>query len=312
MTREIGLLGVPSCAGTHGPGQEKAPAALRAAGLVEGLTAAGVVVRDHGDLPAVPFRTDRDHRNRQNVELVAAVARSVADRVGRILDDGALPLVIGGDCTITLGAVSALVARWPDTGLVYFDGDLDLSVPDTSLAGILDAMVLAHLLGEGAPELRDLGPRTPLLPGDAVVAFGYDPVEVDRSGRELADRHGLRTHPCTEVTAHGNDPVASARAARLALAAGHSRLLLHFDVDVIDSTDLPLGNFPHFNQGLPLPVALDCLTEFGRAPELAAVVVTEINPDHDPAGSMVRTVADGLVRALAAPPGARPRGTATP
>ncbi|GAA1080428.1 arginase family protein [Kitasatospora arboriphila] len=302
MPREIALLGVPSCAGTHGPGQEKAPAAVRAAGLVEGLRSAGLAVRDHGDLPAVPFRTDPEHRNRQNLALVTDVARSVADRVGALLDGGALPLVIGGDCTITLGVTAALVARRPDTGLIYFDGDVDLSVPDSTVSGVLDTMVLAHLLGEGAPELAGLGPRTPLLTADAVTAFGHDPVEVNAAERERLARYGLRTHPCTGLTAPGADPVAAARAVRSDLAERYAHLLLHFDVDVIDSTELPLADFPHFNQGLPLAVALDCLAEFARAPQLAAVVVTEINPLRDQDGSLVRTLTDGLVRALAGAP----------
>ena len=50
---EFGLLGVPSSAAAHGPGQEKAPAALRQAGLPERLTAAGARVMDYGDLPVV-------------------------------------------------------------------------------------------------------------------------------------------------------------------------------------------------------------------------------------------------------------------
>jgi arginase family enzyme len=56
MTGEFGLLGVPSSAAAHGPGQEKAPAALRQAGLPERLTAAGARVMDHGDLPVVRWR----------------------------------------------------------------------------------------------------------------------------------------------------------------------------------------------------------------------------------------------------------------
>ncbi|MFI6449620.1 arginase family protein [Kitasatospora sp. NPDC050543] len=302
MVRELALLGVPSCAGTHGPGQEKAPAALRAAGLLDRLAAAGVQVRDDGDLPVVPFRTDPEHRNRQNLDRVVAVARSVAERVGALLDDGALPLVVGGDCTITLGVVSAFVTRRPDIGLLYFDGDLDLSVPETTLSGILDAMVLSHVFGEGAPELHGLGPRVPLLPPEAVVAFGYDPVELDDTGRERLARHGLRAHPCTEITAPGTDPVAVARTAWQSLAAGRSGFVLHFDVDVIDSVDLPLGDFPHFNEGLPVTVALDCLAEFAAAPPLAGLVITEINPNRDPDGSYLRTLVDGLVRALTGPP----------
>jgi arginase len=50
MMAEFGLLGVPSSAAAHGPGQEKAPAALRRAGLSERLVAAGMGIVDYGDL----------------------------------------------------------------------------------------------------------------------------------------------------------------------------------------------------------------------------------------------------------------------
>ena len=68
--RPISILGVPTTAGSHNPGQEKAPAAWRAAGLVDGLRKAGLDVEDRGDLPAAPFRarlparTTRDQATR--------------------------------------------------------------------------------------------------------------------------------------------------------------------------------------------------------------------------------------------------------
>jgi arginase len=77
-------------------------------------------------------------------------------------------------------------------------------------------------------------------------------------------------------------------------------ILLHFDVDVIDSVDLPLANFPHFNEGLPFTVAMDCLRVFCAPPGPAAMVVTEINPDRDPDGTMLDRLVDELVCALAA------------
>ena len=58
MSRTFGLLGVPSSAGARTPGQEKGPAALRAAGLLELLDANGLEVRDHGDLPLFRWRPD--------------------------------------------------------------------------------------------------------------------------------------------------------------------------------------------------------------------------------------------------------------
>jgi NADPH-dependent 2,4-dienoyl-CoA reductase/sulfur reductase-like enzyme len=54
--RRVSILWVPTSAGSHNPGQEKAPAAWRAAGLADGLREAGLDVEDRGDLPAAPFR----------------------------------------------------------------------------------------------------------------------------------------------------------------------------------------------------------------------------------------------------------------
>ena len=56
---KFGLIGVPSSAGAHGPGQEKAPSALRTAGLLGALREAGLDVEDLGDLPLARFAPDR-------------------------------------------------------------------------------------------------------------------------------------------------------------------------------------------------------------------------------------------------------------
>jgi arginase len=296
---DIALLGVPTSAGTHGPGQEKAPRALRAAGLVDRLTSAGVRVEDHGDLPAALFRADPLRRNAQNLDAVVETARLVSKRLRPLLDSGSLPVVLGGDCTITLGVLAAMTQRWDDAGLLYFDGDLDLSTPDTTWSGVLDTMVLTHVLGAGTEELRGIGPRCPLLPADRIVSFGHEPREVGGPQQDLVAKYGLRTTPCTELTSPGADPVAAARRAWATLAETAGHVVLHFDVDVIDSTELPLANFPHFNEGLPERIALDCFAEFCRCPGLAAVVITEINPDRDQDGTLLDRFVDAVVRALA-------------
>jgi len=168
------LLGVPTSAGTHGPGQEKAPGALRAAGLVRALEAAGVEVEDEGDLPVAMYRAAVADPRQRDLDGVADVAGRVAGRVAEVLDRKMTPLVLGGDCTITLGVVAGFAGHGDDLGLLYFDGDADLSIPATTSSGVLDSMVVAHLLGEGAPALARLGPRSPLLPADRLVLFGFD------------------------------------------------------------------------------------------------------------------------------------------
>ena len=76
-------------------------------------------------------------------------------------------------------------------------------------------------------------------------------------------------------------------------------VVVHFDVDVVDTGDLPLANFPHFNQGLTLADAVACLEVFCGSGKLGGVVVTEVNPDHDPDGTQLGRLVDGLVAALA-------------
>jgi arginase family enzyme len=105
---EFGLLGVPSSAAAHGPGQKKAPAALRRAGLSERLAAAGVPVVDYGDLPVVRWRPDRHQRRPHNLQAVLGVLRETTGRVGAILADGRIPLVLGGECSVTVDVIDFL------------------------------------------------------------------------------------------------------------------------------------------------------------------------------------------------------------
>ena len=110
---KFGLIGVPSSAGAHGPGQEKAPAALRQAGLLGALREAGLEVDDLGDLPVARFAADRDNRKRQSQSRVIKVARQVADVIARAVERELVPLVLGGDCTVTLGVVAGLLRATP-------------------------------------------------------------------------------------------------------------------------------------------------------------------------------------------------------
>jgi arginase len=91
------------------PGIEKAPAAVRDAGLPELLRAAGRTAHDHGDLPVERWRPDPGHPTAQNLDRVTAVAGRLADRVAEVLAAERVPLVLGGDCTVTVGAVAGCV-----------------------------------------------------------------------------------------------------------------------------------------------------------------------------------------------------------
>lgn len=248
---EISVLGVATSAGAYGVGQERAPREIRDAGLLSALAGAGIAATDGGDSPVARFRPDPARPTAQNLGRVVEVAQGLAARVQRVVGKGSIPLVLGGDCTITLGVIAGFHDAGSAPAVAYVDGDLDLSTPATTRSGVLDAMVVAHMLGiDGvADPLANLGERGPLMRGRDLAMIGFE--DIDEEEAALLDVRGVHRFPASEVR---GDP--SGVAGRALDAVGQERpLIVHFDLDAVDSIDCPLAHFPHFNTGVPLEVA---------------------------------------------------------
>lgn len=302
MAKPLALIGVPTSAGAFAPGQEQAPEALRAAGLVERLERAGVQVTDYGDGPIWRWRPDRSNRLAQNLATVVAIAQSTASRVQQALGDGMALLVLGGDCTVEVGTVAGHLPSGGRVGLIYFDLHPDLNTPESVRPGALDWMGVAHLLGEeqATKPLAHSGSRFPLLAPDEIVFFAYGPKNVTPWEREVMARRHLYGIPVDEVAA---DPEGSAARALAKLASQCDRLLIHFDVDTIDFTDLPLSENAGRNEGLSFERAMRALTALVASPLLSALTITEINPNHGAEdGSTLTTFVEAVVRVLASSP----------
>jgi arginase len=298
VEKTLGLIGVPSSMGAFAPGQEKGPAALREAGLVERLSGLGVA--DRRDSALRRWRPDRENRRAQNLAAVVEVARETAGRVREAREDGFLPLVVGGDCTVELGTIAGLLSGSAGVrpGLIYFDLHPDLNVPSSVVEGALDWMGVAHMLGlEGAAEsLSHIGPRFPLLDDEDLFLFSYGPEQATGHERHVIEHRGLNGIPVDEVAA---DPEAAAVRALAQMEHRFDHLLVHFDVDTVDFTDLPLSENTGRNQGLPFDTALRALGTLLRSSKVAAVTVTEFNPDHgEENGSTAEALAQGLSDAL--------------
>jgi arginase len=258
------------------------------------LQAAGLSVTDGGDLPAVPFQVSAGPY--RNLDAVVRVAELVRDRVAAIVAEGAAPLVVGGDCTITLGVVAGFGR---DVRLVYVDGDTDLGPlgnADTPGSGILDSTGVGHLLGDGAAVLTGLGGTVPLIDASRLALVGGDPRETTDAGRAVLAERGVSLQ---EGPALAADPASAARKALAAVDAGAGPLVVHFDVDVIDSGELPLANFPHYGSGVGVAQAGQCLRELCGSPTLAGLVLTEVNPTHDATGVLIDRYIDMVTTALA-------------
>jgi len=300
MDRQWGVLGVPSSAGAHTPGLEKGPAALREAGLVDLLRQAGCAVEDYGDIEGFRWRPDPDHPHAQNASVVARVARDVAAAVAEITRRSRLPLIVGGDCTVTVGVVAGLAGSGLSPALLYVDGGPDLYTPETRAVGNLDAMGLAHMLAipGHVPELAGIGPAVPLLTPDEVVTYGDSLPEDDHERRLLGDLDIARI---SALEVH-EDVRASADRALARVEAVGPAFVLHLDVDVLAFIDAPLADVPDSGDepiGLSLDEIVTSLATFAASPRFAALVLTEVNPDHVPDAAVLRHFVERLTATLA-------------
>src|ERR687897_2989886 len=280
MTREVALMGVPSGAGACGVGQHETPAALRAAGLIERLTDAGMAVSDLGDSPPWPWRPDRTNRRAQNLDAVVEQVRTTATRVAKgVAVPDRIALVLGGDCTIGIGTVAGAQSALGDVGLLYFDLHADLNNPASAGDGALDWMALAHMLAIPGrePSLARATGRVPIIDPTQVVLFGHGRAQATGWERNQIKRLDLARFAVEDVAI---DPEAAAADALGLLASRADRYLIHLDVDVVDFTDAPLSEHTARNTGLSLGVMLRALKALAAGHGLAAITVTEINPKN--------------------------------
>jgi arginase len=298
MTR-LRLIGVPSSAGAHAPGVERGPARLRAAGLTDALAAGGVAASDAGDLPVSLFAATPAPSGARNLPAVLEVVGRVADAVAAARADGDVAVLLGGDCTLVLGAVAGLRRQertGGKVGVFYLDGDADLDTPQEGW-GVLDSCGVAHLLGDGDPQLAALQPDGPLLDAASLVLFGFHPAQLSvGQWRRFAD-HGLYGVPVTGIPAGTAGRRAGQALARL---RDKRALLCHLDVDVIDYASFPLADCPRYHGGLSLSDTFDAVRAAAGHPGLACLTITEVNPDHDPDGELSRYLVARWTAAIAA------------
>ena len=136
MQRRVSVLDAPSNLGLRPPQEGREPgvrrmaAALRARGLVSRLGAESA-----GEVTPPSYAPALDPITQvRNAGTIRNYSHALAGRLGGLLDAASLPLVLGGDCSILLGAMLALRRRGR-YGLVFVDGHTDFGLPDTSLTG---------------------------------------------------------------------------------------------------------------------------------------------------------------------------------
>ncbi|MEU8434440.1 arginase family protein [Streptomyces sp. NPDC029216] len=281
--RSLVLLDAPSNLGLRPPspgtvpGVYKLAGALRDHGLLHRLGArdAGVVV---------PPRYDRGGWKEGDgvfhADAIAAYTVTLADRIEGHLRAGEFPVVLGGDCSIQLGAALAM-RRLGRYGLAALDGSADFRHPGnqdvTGPVGAAGGEELALSTGRGQRGLTDLEGLGPYLRDEDVRLFGL------RDGDpELPE---LRAAGISAATVGDIRDRGAATVARAALEGLHppqtAGFWIHLDADVLDPSVMPAVDSPDPGGLLPDELA-ELLGTLAASPRCVGLNVTIYDPDLDP------------------------------
>ncbi len=231
--------------------------------------------------------------------LTASLAAALRDR------PGSRPLVVGGDCSLLLGVVPALLTVLGPAGLWFADGHPDYLDGATSDTGETADMELAVLTGEGAPPLVSLAGTVPMVDPSAVVLLGHrttglDPASAAEVGRLPATLHRIAA---PELLA---DPAATGRTARDLIddGAGTAGCWLHIDLDVLDPSALPAVTYPQ-SGGPAWEQLAEALAPLAASPRLLGLSVADFRPDLDPSGDYAERVVELLRGIVSVTPATR-------
>jgi arginase len=288
---KIALLGAPTSAAALSLGHENAPAALRTAGLVDRLRTIGYEVADLGDDPPQLYQPDEDSPRARNLPRVLAAIEALKPRVEQAVKSAALPLILGGDCSVALATVAGVRRYFRNVGMIFMDRDADLNTPATTTTGCVDGMVVSHLSGRGAAELVRFWGEPPLVREPDTALFGVD--RLDPPEEEVLRQSPLRRYLARDVQRMG--AAAAAQAAVDGIHSSSHEFVLHFDVDVI--SDFLATNYPG-SGGLSLEEVREALLVFVRQKHLAALELTGYNPTKDPDGTAAKLLVDLLADVL--------------
>ena len=283
--RGLQVVGVASGCGAGDPRCEAAPDMLRASHLTTRLRACG----SHARWTRVirPRAVDR----KDSLKVVQHVCSRLAQRVEDIVNQGDLPIVVGGDHTSAIGTwkgvAHARQARGR-VGLLWIDAHMDAHTPETTETGNLHGMPVACLLGYGYPELTQIADGVS-LDTNAVCLYGVRSYE--RGEAELLKRLGVRIFYMSDIEQRGVRETMREAVEHVSGAPGGFGVTL--DLDVIDPADAPGVGTPAAG-GIRAQALLEALAAHGAHPNLAGVEIVEYNPFLDRQAVTAAIVGDAL------------------
>jgi arginase len=283
--RTFHVFGVPLRSGSLLPGNENDAQAYRDVHLLARLQAAGCKAVDDGDVAIPSYLPHHSLPPIRSWPGPRIVWDCVSERITPVLQrSGQVPLLIGCDCSVVVGTTQALLhASSQEIRVLYIDGDFDDSPPDARRSQSA-ASCAVWLLTNNSPFWA--GPA--LRPSQVSVIGGTN---ASRSGQA-----GINSISLADIQRSKPREVAQQV---LQSAPASASLLVHVDIDVLQSREMPAAYFPHA-EGMTLLELGELLGVLLKDPRIRIIEISEYAALRDfeqvSAGKLVDVLCEALER----------------
>ena len=281
MAQKIRIIGVPMDLGASRRGVDMGPSALRVAGLQARIKQLGHQVEDIGNISVKqPEEMSYGEKRAKYLAEIADACKDLAAMVEKTLDEGMMPVVLGGDHSIAAGSLSGVATHFKKKekkiGLIWLDAHGDINTPESSPSGNVHGMPLAAAMGFGATELVELQGFRPKVEPQNISLVGIR--DLDSAEKKLAKKSGVHVFTMRDIDERGMREVMS-DAMKYAMDDTDG-ISVSLDMDFVDPSDAPGVGTP-VRGGVTYREAHLAMEMLADTEAMVSLEVVEINPVID-------------------------------
>ena len=281
MAQKIRIIGVPMDLGASRRGVDMGPSALRVAGLQARIKQLGHQVEDIGNISVKqPEEMSYGEKRAKYLGEIAEACKDLGEAVEKSLTEGFLPLVLGGDHSIAVGAVSGVATHFrkekKEVGYIWLDAHGDMNTPESSPSGNVHGMPLASVMGYGPPELTELLGFKPKVEPQNIVLVGVR--DLDSQEKKLVKKSGVHVFTMRDIDERGMREVMS-DALKYAMD-DTGGIAVSLDMDFVDPSDAPGVGTP-VRGGVTYREAHLAMEMIADSEAMVSLEIVEINPVID-------------------------------
>lgn len=275
--KELRIIGAPSDLGQGRRGVDMGASAIRYAGLAERLRELGYVVKDLGNVNVpTPEMHQVVNERLKYLPEVTRVCETLSEQVSNVMREGYIPIVLGGDHSISIGSVAGVAAGGRSYGVIWFDAHGDMNTEETTPSGNIHGMPLAVNLGKGHPDLLAVGGKSPKVKPENVALVGIR--SIDANEAQLIREAGIHAYTMADIDRMG---MAAVMEEAIAVAGkGTEGIHLSLDLDALDPMFAPGVGTP-VNGGVTYREGHLAMEMLAASSRVTSVDIVEVNPILD-------------------------------